>query len=101
MKETELKRGFLIWPDDTVDEVLEEGTSVGIVPGIYTHLIVNGVPLSGGPDPHWSQCLDVSINQHGAVTAYTNGAPPHEHHIDRDAVKPLTDWLAEEDDNGD
>jgi hypothetical protein len=31
-----------------------------------------GVPLSGGDDPRWSQVLDVSINEHGAVTAYTN-----------------------------
>jgi hypothetical protein len=97
MNEVDQKRGFLIWPDDVIDELVGDDTYVSKVAGIYLALVVNGIPLSGGGDPRWSQVLDVSINEHGAVTVYTNGIAPHEHHIDRDAVKPLTDWLREQD----
>ncbi len=95
---TKTRRGFLVWPDDSIDELDDDGETAitATVRGLHAHLIANGMPLNGGDDPRWSQVLDFSIDDHGAVTAYTTGPAPREHSIPREAVQPVLDWLASE-----
>lgn len=99
MNDQNPRRGFMVWPDDTVEELLNEDgeTDMWKVSGIYPALIANDMPVSGGnPGDHWAQVLDFSLSEHGAVTAYTAGVAPYEHPIPGEAVQPLLDWLERE-----
>ncbi len=95
---TKTRRGFLVWPDDSINELEDDGHTAraATVRGIHASLVANGLPLNGGDDDHWSRVLDFSIDDNGAVTAYTTGQAPHEHSIPREAIQPVIDWLTSE-----
>nr|WP_221374474.1 hypothetical protein [Actinoplanes polyasparticus] len=66
-------RALIVFPDDRIDEVDENGdTTAGVGSGIWAELVEAGYPrYSTGEDPEMGdECIDISVDGNGQVTAY-------------------------------
>ncbi len=74
-------RGFMLWPDGSIDEVDEEGESYTypLEPGLFDDLLTAGYPLHKDPDGgRWDGIIDLRVED-DRVICHTNGPAPHEH----------------------
>lgn len=77
------RRGFIVWPNGTVEEVVDDGAATvrWTAPGLYDELLLAGYPLSANRDDSRSDgVVDLSVDPADPreVIAYTTGKPPHE-----------------------
>jgi len=90
------RTNYMVWPNDVVEELLNDDTGdtiVGTIPGIYQTLRDAGMPVSNA-EGAWADMLDFSVDANGRVVAYTE-RPATETVIPSAAVQPfLETWKA-------